>query len=316
MRFIDSDTISHAASVNEWVAAMEEAILKSLTGDYLMPKRMHLDRGSDTFLLMPCITDEYWSTKLVSFCPGNSTAGKPSIYGTIVLNSSKTGEPLAILDGTSITAFRTAAVSALGIKYLSPANSKTLGIAGTGVQGIYQAKFACSVRNIEKLTVYDNSERSVSKFIEAFCSEFPGIPVTVATDSESLCNESEIIITATNTKEPLFPEKIELFEGKTFVGIGSYKPDCREYPGAFFNAIDQIFIDTIHGLKESGDLIYPVEKGLISEDKIHSLGSLIRGDIPLSDNPSRFFKTVGSAIFDLYGAKLVFEKTTGNNQLQ
>jgi ornithine cyclodeaminase/alanine dehydrogenase-like protein (mu-crystallin family) len=315
MRFIDSETISSAATVNEWVNTMEEAILKSLTGDYLMPKRMHLDRGNDTFLLMPCITDEYWSTKLVSFCPANPSANLPSIYGTIILNSSKTGEPLAILDGTRITAFRTAAVSALGIKNLSPINAKTLGIIGTGVQGIYQAKFACSVRSIEKLTVLDNSERSVEKFIEVFSSEFPGIPVTVAGNSESLCSESEIVITATNTTEPLFPEKKELFECKTFIGIGSYKPDCREYPGALFNTIDQIFIDTIHGLKESGDLIYPVQERLIAEDKIYSLGSLISGVIPLSDKTTRFFKTVGSAIFDLYAAKLIYEKLSDTSQV-
>jgi len=308
MRFIDSETISNAASVNEWVAAMEEAILKSLTGGFLMPKRMHLDQGSDTFLLMPCITDEYWATKLVSFCPGNPTVNLPSIYGTIVLNSSKTGEPLAVMDGSKITAFRTAAVSALGIKYLSPEDAKTLGVIGTGVQGISQAIFACSVRKIEKVTVFDNSEKSIGKFIEVFNSEFPGIPVTIASNSENLCTDSEVIITATNTKEPLFPEKKEIFEGKTFVGIGSYKPDCREYPGVFFNAIDQIFTDTMHGLKESGDLIYPVQEGLITEDRIYSLGSLIKGEISLSDKPTRFFKTVGSAIFDLYGAKLVFEK--------
>lgn len=310
MRLIDSDTISGSATADEWVKAMEEAMLKSITDEYLMPKRMHLDRGSDSFLLMPCITDEYWSTKLVSFCPGNSSVDLPSIYGTIILNSSKTGEPLAIIDGTKITALRTSAVSALGIKYLSPVNAKTLGIAGTGVQGISQAIFACSVKKIERVTIFDKSKISTVRFVKVFNSEFPDIPVTVAPDSESLCLESEIIITATNTKEPLFPEKEDLFKGKTFIGIGSYKPDCREYPGAFFNTIDQIFTDTIYGLKESGDLIYPLKEGLITEDKIYSLGSLIRGDISLTKKPTRFFKTVGSAIFDLYAAKLIFEKTS------
>ena len=308
MRYIDSATIAAAADPAEWIKAMEEAILKSLTDDYLMPIRMHLDRGNDTFLLMPCVTDEYWVTKLVSFCPGNQAVKLPSIYGTIVLNSSKTGEPLAIIDGSRVTAFRTAAVSALGIKYLSPENAKTLGIVGTGVQGINQAIFACSVRRIEKVMVFDKSERSIQMFVEEFNSRFSGIPVTVADGSADLCAESEIIITATDTREPLFPEKKELFEGKTFIGTGSYKPDCREYPGAFFNVIDQIFTDTMAGLKESGDLIYPVKEKLISEDRIYSLGSLIRGDISLSDNHSRFFKTVGSAIFDLYAAKLVYEK--------
>jgi ornithine cyclodeaminase/alanine dehydrogenase-like protein (mu-crystallin family) len=310
MRFFDSETISRAASVTEWVNAIEEAMLMSITDKYMMPKRMHLDHSDNTFLLMPCIADEYWATKLVSFCPGNPAVNLPSIYGTIVLNSSKTGEQLAIMDGTRVTALRTAAVSALGIKYLSPVNAKTLGIAGAGVQGISQAIFACSVRDIENVTVFDNSEKSIAKFIEVFNSECPGIPVTIAPDSEILCSGSEIIITATNTKEPLFPEKEELFEGKTFIGIGSYKPDCREYPKAFFNTIDQIFTDTMHGLKESGDLIYPVKEKLVPEDKIYSIGSLIKGDILLTDKPGRFFKTVGSAIFDLYAAKLVYEKLT------
>jgi ornithine cyclodeaminase/alanine dehydrogenase-like protein (mu-crystallin family) len=314
MRFIDSDTISCAATATEWVNAMEEAIVMSITDNYLMPKRMHIDRGNDTFLLMPCITDEYWVTKLVSFCPGNPSIDLPSIYGTIVLNSTKTGEPLAVMDGSKITAFRTAAVSAMGIKYLSKDDAKTLGVVGTGVQGISQAIFACSVRKIEELTVFDHSERSVSRFLEVFGKEFPEIRVNVAEKSEEVCSRSEIIITATNTKEPIFPGKEELFEGKTFIAIGSYKPECREYPGEFFNTIDQIFIDTIHGLKESGDLIYPVEEGLIAEDKIYSLGALLRGDISLSDKPTRFFKTVGSAIFDLYAAKLVFEKSSGADQ--
>jgi len=226
-----------------------------------------------------------------------------------VLNNSKTGEPLAILDGTTITAFRTAAVSALGIKYLSPADSKTLGLVGTGVQGISQAKFACSVRKIEELTVFDHSEKSLARFLEVFKNEFPEISVNVALRSEEVCSRSEIIITATNSKEPVFEEKDGLFEGKTFVGIGSYKPDCREYPGVLFRHTDQIFTDTMHGLKESGDLIYPVNEKLIPVERIYSLGSLIRGDISTSDSSSRFFKTVGSAIFDLYAAKLVFEKT-------
>ena len=52
----------------------------------------------------------------------------------------------------------------------------------------------------------------------------------------------------------------DLFSGKTFIGIGSYKPDCREFPGQLFRQLDQIFIDTIDGKKESGDLIDPAKK--------------------------------------------------------
>jgi ornithine cyclodeaminase/alanine dehydrogenase-like protein (mu-crystallin family) len=315
MKFIDSKTISEAATLHEWIKITEEAILASLTDKVLVPQRMHIDHGRDTFLLMPCITDEYWTTKLVSFCPDNNFLGLPSIYGTVMLNSSSTGEPLAVMDGSKLTALRTAAVSAVGIKYLAPENAGSLGVVGTGTQAVEQARFACSVRKIERINIFDLSEISLRNFIDRFKAEFPGISLNVCKDAGSVCSCSEIIITATNSTGPVFPDKKDLFTGKTFVGIGSYKPDCREYPDALFMNLEQIFTDTFYALKESGDLIYPVNSGLISKDRIYSLGSLVNGDISLSGAPTRFFKTVGNAIFDLYGAKLIYEKLSGKNMI-
>jgi ornithine cyclodeaminase/alanine dehydrogenase-like protein (mu-crystallin family) len=311
MKYIDSNTIAGIATFSDWVAAMEQAMLMSATGGFLMPKRMHLDKGNDTFLLMPCITDEYWVTKLVSFCPGNKESGRPSIYGTVVLNDSKTGEPLALMDGGMITAMRTAAVTAAGIRNLSPVRSKSLGIIGTGKQGIYQAMFACSVREIDVIRAYDQSISNLQQFSEVFNRKYPGIKIIYAADSAEVALNSEIIISATNSQIPVFPDSKELFTGKTFVGIGSYKPDCREFPEQLFRQIDQLFVDTSDGKKESGDLITPLSKGWIAEDKIIQIGNLVAGDISPSANPTRLFKTVGSALFDLFAAKLVYERYAG-----
>ena len=129
MDFFDSKIIEKILPFRNWVAAMESALMAGNSGDYIMPQRMHLDRGNDTFLLMPCISEEYWSTKFVSFCPENIKTGEPSIYGTLVLASSKSGEPLAVMDGSKITAMRTAAVTAAGIKILSPPGARSLGIS-------------------------------------------------------------------------------------------------------------------------------------------------------------------------------------------
>ena len=164
MEFFDSKTIAEIATNAEWIEAMELAMLKSLTSEIVLPKRMHLDHGDDTFLLMPCITEEYWATKLVSFNPANKQLGLPSIYGTVVLNDTKTGVPLAIMDGSAITAMRTAAITAVGIKNLSPIESHALGIIGTGVQGISQALFACSVREITQIWAFDQNKDNLEKF--------------------------------------------------------------------------------------------------------------------------------------------------------
>jgi len=307
MDFFDSNTIENALPFNDWVEAMESALLAGNSGDFIMPKRMHLDRGSDTFLLMPCISDKYWSTKLVSFCPGNSETGHPSIYGTLVLNNSKTGEPLAVMDGSKITAMRTAAVTAAGIKILSPAGARSLGIIGAGRQGVFQALFACSVRKISEISVYDQNRENLKLFSIEIHKRDPSIKITLAKDSGEVALNSEVIITATNSQDPVFQNDKTLFAGKTFIGIGSYKPDCREFPEQLFRQVDQIFIDTPDGKKESGDLIDPVKNNWISEDKIYPIGGLIAGNISLSTNPTRLFKTVGSAIFDLFAAKLIYE---------
>lgn len=308
MKFFDSIAIQEIATRAEWIEAMELAMLKSITGEIVLPKRMHLDHGDDTFLIMPCITDEYWCTKLVSFNPANKQFGHPSIYGTVVLNDTKTGEPLAIMDGRTITAMRTAAITAVGIKNLSPKGSHSLGIIGTGVQGISQALFACSVREITEIWAFDQNKDNLEQFSTALNKKRPKIKLIHAADSTEVALNSEVIISATNSQHPVFPDKKELFTGKTFVGIGSYKPDCMEFPEQLFRQLDQIFVDTLDGKKESGDLITPVLNNWISEDKIHHLGRLISGDVIPATNTTQLFKTVGSAVFDLFAAKLVYEK--------
>ncbi len=315
MNYFDSQTIENIASLHEWVAMMEKALRYSIEpGGYVMPKRMHLDYGDDSFLLMPCITDEYWVTKLVSFSPGNKSLGRPSIYGTVVLNDTKTGEPLAVMDGSSITAMRTGAVTAVGIRHLSPSGSHSLGIIGTGTQGIWQALFACSERDINEIWAFDQNAENLKHFSEKMKSKYPLIKVIRAADSSEVAMNSDIIISATNSQYPVFPDEKELFTGKTFIGIGSYKPDCREFPEWLFRQVSHIFVDTLDGKKESGDLIAPVKNNWIAENEIFSIGTLLAGDIVPTPDSTRLFKTVGFALLDLFAAKLVYEKHSAQLQ--
>jgi len=308
MKIIKDQIITDSASWLEWVDAMENALVASNKGEFVLPKRMHLDYGKNTFLLMPCISDKYWATKLVSTCPDNALSGHPSIYGTVLLNDSRTGEPLAIMNGALITAMRTAAVSAAGIRKLSPPDCHSLGIIGAGKQGVYQAIFACSVRDISDIWVFDINEENTSRFINELDLKCPEVQVHKASSSTEAVKNSELIITSTTSQNPVLENSKELFTAKTFVGIGSYKPDCREFPEQLFRQIDQIFVDTLDGKGESGDLLTPVTEGWISDPNIHQLGKVFSGEIIPTSNPTRMIKTVGSAIFDFFAAKLIYEK--------
>ncbi len=313
MIFIDSITIKESVDYPTWVDTMEEALKTYVSSGHYTPRRMHLDHGADTFLLMPSITDNYWATKLVSFCPGNRNLGKPSIYGTIILNDSKTGEPLAVMDGSMITAMRTAALSAAGIRNLAPPSATSLGIVGTGSQGIYQALFACSVLPITRITAFDSHKGNLEKFSAGVKDRYPDIDVVYARDSGEVALQSEVVITATNSATPVFEDIKELFTGRLFVGIGSYKPDCMEFPEQLFRQLDEIFVDTPDAKRESGDLFTTIGSHWIADDKVYPLGHVLTGEIQVSENPTKLFKTVGNAIFDLFAAKLIYENYRTKN---
>lgn len=305
MNYIDSKTIRGLLPYSRWIDTIEEALLLKPGTDYIMPLRTHIDFDDNTLLLMPCIAEKYFSTKLVSLYPGNASAGKPPLKGLIVLNDRSDGEALAILDGPAITAMRTAAVGGFAVRHLSPVNASSLGVIGLGTQGLHQALFACSERAIKEITVFDCHGESCRMFTKSFSKEYPDIKINIAESTGQVCKQSEIIISATNSKEPVLPDDKDILRGKTFIGIGSYKKDMREFPDSLFRLADRIYTDTLHGLKESGDLIYPLENKIMDKTDFLEGGRLIKDNI--SPGTTRVFKSVGMALFDLLASVLVYE---------
>lgn len=306
---IDSNSIGNAAPVRDWISAMEDALADTAGGLVDVPPRNSIDRGPNTLLLMPCFGEKYFSTKLVSVFPGNLKKQKPMIYGSVVLNDGKTGEPLAVLDGGKLTAMRTAAVGSVGIKYLAPENADTLGIIGLGIQGLHQALFACEIRPIRELRILDRSLKSMNLFSKRFGTYFRHIKVVKCKTADELCHSSSIIITATGSNQPVVPNTGAWWQGKTLIGIGSYKPDMREFPDEVLSDVKRIYVDTMHGLQEAGDLLDPLQAGIISRDQVVPISDLVSGKTP-PEMGTQFFKSVGMAAFDLYGAILVYENMT------
>ena len=306
MKNINSQAIGNAATVNQWTDAMEQAFIDTARGIVDVPQRVHLDRGPNTLLLMPCFGKNYFCTKLVSVFPQNLAKKEPVIYGSVVLNDGLTRRPLAVMDGSKLTAMRTAAVGAVGIRHLSPEDAATLGVVGLGIQGFHQALFACQQRPIKTLRILDRSVEVINRFAERFKAFYPDIQVIPSASAAELCKLSEIIITATGSRQAVVPARGQWWKGKTIIGIGSYKPDMREFPDEIFPDIRQVFVDTEHALVETGDLMEPLKKGFIQKEQVIPLSDLIMKQVK-QNGETRFFKSVGMAAFDLYGAKLVYE---------
>jgi ornithine cyclodeaminase len=276
--------------------------------DYHMPERMHVDRPEGTILYMPCFTDEVSGTKIVSTFPGNLKAGIPTIQGTMILNNSKTGETLAIMDGAMITAYRTGAVGGVGVRYTSREDCKRVGLVGTGVQGFFQLLYACKARPIEHIFLYDRSCERAEAFREQLKNALPHVTIHIARDTSELVQMSEIIITATPSTTPVLPDEAELLKGKHIIAIGSYKYEMRELPPALFQVVDEVYMDTELAVEESGDLIVPLEKGWMQREDYKVFGKVFRSLGKTSGNKvsTTLFKSVGMGLFDLLVAEEIY----------
>ncbi len=310
MLCISEKEILEAVTLKEVSDTVEAALVLYETKEFHMPRRMHLDYEGNSLLLMPCFTREKFSTKLVSVFPGNTERDVPVVIGTMILNDGETGKPLALLDGTKLTALRTGAVGAVAVRHTTPQDIHTLGIVGAGVQGFHQALFACQERKISDIRVFDQVPGKVDHFVKNLVGMVPGVKTHWAGSAEELVMESELIITATNSSRPVLPDKEDLLKNKHFIGIGSYKPDMREFPASLFRLLDRMFVDTDHAAAESGDLIDPLENGWIRRDQVLTLGKLIRREVQgdTGKGTPTLFKSVGMALFDLKVADLIYQK--------
>ena len=308
MLCLSADDISKAASCQEIVMAVEKAMIMYEKNEFYMPQRMHLDYGSNALLLMPCFTPESIATKLVSVFPGNRDKGKPVINGVVILNDAETGEPIAMLNGAKLTAVRTGAVGGVGVRYITGPEITTAGIVGIGVQGFHQAIYTCAVRKIQKIFVYDLDPDCMDNFTEQFNFYYPRIKVHRTDRIEEMMEQTDLIITTTPSKTPVIPDDEKLVARKKFIGIGSYKPDMREFPESLFRSLQQLFVDTDHALHETGDLIDPLKNGWISKEQIITTGKLVLGEVKADLNRTNLFKSVGMALFDLVVSDYIYQK--------
>lgn len=312
MLILNQKEIENLLSPNEVLEAIKKAFTLFHEASFHMPNRMHTHEKDNTLLLMPCFTENFFGTKLVSVNPKNTSLGKPSIYGTMILNDGNSGEPLALLNGASLTAIRTGAVGAIGIEHTSSRNASKLGIIGTGIQGFTQAIFASSIRSINEISVFDLNSDKLNSFIKELKKKLPQVHIYAANNTKELLLKSEIVICTTSSKIPVLPNKVELLKGKTFIGIGSYKPDMREFPDALFSLLKNVWVDTPFASKESGDLAIPLSNNILKEGQIHPISNLISSN-GYDNSETTFFKSVGMALFDVVVAEYMYEKALKKN---
>ncbi|MBQ9845598.1 MAG: ornithine cyclodeaminase family protein [Oscillospiraceae bacterium] len=302
MLFLNREDMSRCMNFDECISAMEKAYRIFYDNNFVMPHRPCIENGKNTLLYMPCFLQDSFGTKFLTLFPDNPKKNKPMIGGMMVLNDADSGQTKAIMHAGFLTALRTAANTGVMLKYLAPDAAETCGIVGAGTQGAFQTAFACHVRKIKTVYVYDPYLADAEEFalrVETLLGR--KLEFIFCDSVEQLMENSDIILTATTSNSPVYPDKEELFKGKTVVAIGSYKPDCRECPDALVKAADGIYVDLDFAKEESGDLYIPLKEGIIEENKIHQLSDIMYNPEYSQHKAGStvFIKTVGMALFDV-----------------
>ena len=302
MRYLSAQDVEDLVVPATLVAAIERALRDFAQGQVTVPARQHFDCGDKTVLSMPVIGATAFGAKLVSVVPGNASRGLPVTNGLMMLSDGQSGLPLAVLNAAALTALRTGAVGALALEFIAPASVDRVGIIGTGVQGTWQAIFACAVRPITTVCFVARSEQSAQRFVDTVASRVPAVKLVRCKDARELLSKCPVIIAATTSADPVVPSEPALLEGKHYLSIGSFRPSMQELPNAVYELAGCVVVDSDAARHEVGDLINPLGAGVLREESIYHLAQLTTGVRSVDVRHTTVFKSIGFALYDLYAA--------------
>ena len=220
---------------------------------------------------------ESFAVKIASGFFDNPKQGLPSGSGMMVVISAETGFPQAVLlDNGYLTDVRTALAGAIAAKYLARKEFDSIGVVGAGTQGRYQVRALQLVRDFNRIVTYDRDPEVAATYAREMSDEL-GRDVTVASDPQEVVRESELVITATPSREPYVREEW-LHAGQHLTALGSDSEEKQELDPQVFGRADRVVCDRKSQCFRMGELHHAKEAGILDEShNIIELGELTAG---------------------------------------
>ena len=290
------------------------ALQKGFAQQFTMPKR-HVyeldktDTNHDAFAVLPAWNEQVIGVKAFTYFPSNTDSEYASLYSKIMLFSRAHGEPLALVDGTRVTLWRTAVVSALASYYLSRKDSQHLVFFGSGNLAEYMVRAHLSVRDFKCVTLIGRNKDKVAVLHNSLQRAFTDIEFVIGQSCEKVIKSADVISCATGSPTPLF--KGGWLKPGTHVDlIGNHRCDSRECDSVTI-AQSKVYVDSKENvLAEAGELLIPISEGVFDEANIS--GEL--ADLAKKNNYERkcesditVFKSVGTALSDLITAHYIYK---------
>jgi len=268
------------------------------------PLRTHVETPHGSLLLMPAFGEAGVGVKLVSLTPANPGRGIPFINASYVLFDAETQAPEVVLDGSALTALRTAAVSGLATRFVAREDAARLVIFGAGVQARSHLEAICAVRPVTELLVVSRSRGPAEALVEEGLRR--GLAARLG--EPQAVGHADLICTCTTAEEPLFDGSL-LPPGAHVNAVGSYRPETREVDTETVRR-GRVVVETREvALSEAGELLIPIREGVIEAGHVVSdLAEMVRGaEIRRSPEDVTVFKSVGMAFEDLVVARAVVD---------
>lgn len=301
--FLNRKETRDLLNMPEVIKAVEQAFRDWAEGKGSMPAKAYLVLEQGDFRAMPAALPGAAGVKWVNVHPENPSRGLPTVMAIIIYNDPQTGYPLAIMDATDITAYRTGATATIASRYLARQDSHTLGIIGAGRQAHTQIEAHMQIFDLKLINVFDRSRETTLQLIKSF----PQYPLKECSLEEAAA--SDIVCTLTPAREP-YLKKEWIVPGTHINAIGADAEGKEELEPSILKEA-MVVVDDLRQASIAGEINVPIAKRLFSINEVY--GTLVEIVVGMKQgrkdrNAITVFDSTGVAIEDLAVAKLVYGK--------
>jgi alanine dehydrogenase len=300
---LDRNAIKSLIKMSDVINVVEDAFKMCGQGKGKMPAKTYLSLENGDFRAMPAALPECAGMKWVNVHPQNPSLGLPSIMAILIYSDPETGYPLAIMDATEITAYRTGAAAAIASRYLARRDSYTIGIIGAGFQAHTQILAHVELFSPISINVFDVSKTAVDRLMHSL----PQLSIRNCSIQEAVA--SDIVCTLTPSRSPII-KKEWIAAGTHINAVGADAPGKQELDSSILKEAI-VVVDDLEQAGTSGEINVPIQKGIYSIREVYgTLAELVVGKKRgRTDNRViTVFDSTGIAVEDIAVAKLLFEK--------
>ncbi|MFW9911778.1 MAG: ornithine cyclodeaminase family protein [Candidatus Thorarchaeota archaeon] len=308
---LSKNEVQSCLPMGKTIEAVREAYIAFAKGRVQLAPVAHLDvkQYNGEVDIKPGYVEDFGiiGTKIASGYYDNHQLGLPPGAAIIVLMDLKTSMPIAIMDGTYITAYRTGAAGAVAADVLARKNSKRVGVVGTGTQGRMQIIALRELLKIEEVRAWDIVGEVAERYAKEM-AESLGIEVNAFSNVEDVVRDADVVVTVTPSREALVKSDW-IGEGVHINAIGADGPGKQELDPKIVASADKIVVDSLVQCRRIGEIQHALAQNLITEDNVHAeIGQILIGDKcgRESDKEITMFDSTGLAAQDIAAGYVVY----------